>query len=151
MMSMPAAVAQQPHRAEIGYDTVGAALEQRHGLPAAPDADNEPEPSGAGCGDAGDRILEHRGPCGTNAETPCSFQKHVRSRLAPQVQAIEIDTIDPRVETCRQPRGSTIAAPASLGQFLAWAVLNALELCQSHWARRQARIAVSEHRAVESR
>ena len=69
MMSMPA------HLAEIGYDTVGAALEQRHGLPAAPDADNKPEPSGAGCGDAGDRILEHRGPCGRNAKTPCSFQK----------------------------------------------------------------------------
>ena len=98
VLSKGYAVALQVDTAKVCHDLVGAALHERCGLRAAPNPDDEAKPSRASRNDTGSRILEYHGTCWTNAETSCGLEEHVRSRLAPQAQAIKIDPIHTRIE-----------------------------------------------------
>lgn len=101
-LSSRATATLQTHFAKAGYDLVGAASKQLGRMRVAPDPDDKAEIAGSGCSDACCRVLEYHGANWRSAETARGFQKHVRSGLPAHTEAIKIDTIDPRIEECRQ-------------------------------------------------
>jgi hypothetical protein len=79
--------------AKVGHNLGGAAIEEGCRLLIRPDSNDQAETADASRRNAGRGVLEYDSACRGHAQTPCSFQKHVGSRLSAQTETVKIDSI----------------------------------------------------------
>jgi hypothetical protein len=70
------------HLAQVGYDTIRAAVKKICGVRAIPDANRKAKATRTSRSDANRRILENRSPLWQHAETARRLQEHIRRRFS---------------------------------------------------------------------